>query len=68
LIEWLAPADLIVHEATTMVHTGVHTPYTKLAALPDALRAKMRLNHYPDDFDLESSVIEPLRQGRCYVV
>jgi ribonuclease BN (tRNA processing enzyme) len=68
LIEWLAPADLIVHEATTMMHSGVHTPYAKLAALPESLRSKMRLTHYPDDFDLESSVIEPLRQGRRYEV
>ena len=68
LIDWLAAADLIVHEATHDGHTGVHTPYAKLAALPEALRAKMRLNHYPDDFDHAGSVIEPLRQGRCYVV
>ena len=68
LIEWLASADLIVHEATTMIHTGVHTPYEKLAALPESLRSKMRLTHYPDDFDVDSSVIEPLRQGRIYEV
>jgi ribonuclease BN (tRNA processing enzyme) len=68
LIEWLASADLIVHEATTMIHTGVHTPYMKLAALPDSLRSRMRLTHYPDDFDADSSVIEPLRQGRIYEV
>jgi ribonuclease BN (tRNA processing enzyme) len=68
LIDWLAPADLIVHEATTALHTGVHTPYEKLAALPESLRSRMRLTHYPDDFDLDSSVIEPLRQGRIYAV
>ncbi len=68
LIEWLGAADLIVHETTTMIHTEVHTPYVKLAALPEALRAKMRLTHYPDDFDLDSSIIEPLRQGRIYKV
>ena len=68
LIEWLAPADLIVHEATTLEHTGVHTPYVKLAALPESLRSKMRLTHYPDEFDVEASVIEPLRQGRYYEV
>jgi ribonuclease BN (tRNA processing enzyme) len=68
LIEWLAIADLIVHEATTMIHTGVHTPYEKLAALPESLRSKMRLTHYPDDFDVDSSIIEPLRQGWSYEV
>jgi ribonuclease BN (tRNA processing enzyme) len=68
LIEWLAPADLIVHEATMMMHSGVHTSYAKLAALPESLRSKIRLTYYPDNFDLESSVIEPLRQGRRYEV
>jgi ribonuclease BN (tRNA processing enzyme) len=66
LIDWLSSAHLIVHEATNMAHTGVHTPYEKLAALPAELRARMRLTHYPDDFDAASSVIEPLRQGVCY--
>lgn len=64
LIEWLAEADLVIHET----NYGAHTPYAKLAALPEALRARMRLVHYPDDFDTEASVIEPLRQGRRYSV
>ncbi len=68
LIDWLAPCDLIVHEATTLVHTGVHTPYEKLAALPAELRVRMRLTHLPDDFDAASNVIEVLRQGQCYVI
>jgi len=68
LIEWLANANLIVHEATTMTHTGVHTPYVKLAALPESLRSRMRLTHYPDDFDANSSIIEPLQQGFIYEV
>lgn len=64
LIAWLEEADLVVHET----NHGVHTPYEKLAALPAALRAKMRLVHYPDDFDVAASVIEPLREGRIYEV
>ena len=68
LIEWLSAADLIVHEATTMAHSGAHTPYSDLAALPEALRAKIRITHLPDDFDTDSSVIEPLREGRIYEV
>jgi ribonuclease BN (tRNA processing enzyme) len=68
LLEWLAQADLIVHEATTLAHTDVHTPYEKLAALPAPLRSRMRITHYPDDFDVDSSLIEPLRQGRIYEV
>ena len=65
LIAWLADANLIVHET----HPGfLHTPYDQLATLPEALRARMRLIHYPDHFDLDSSAIEPLRQGRYYNV
>ena len=68
LIEWLSAADLIVHEATHDDVSEIHTPYSRLATLPEALRARMRLIHYPDAFDLETSLIEPLRQGRCYAV
>lgn len=64
LIEWLSAADLIVHET----NHGVHTPYERLAELPAPLRARMRLIHYPDAFDLAASVIEPLEQGRRYEV
>lgn len=68
LIDWLGPCDLIAHEATALPASRVHTPYAMLAALPLALRAKIRLFHYPDDFDLDASAIEPLRQGRVYAV
>ncbi|HEY8427763.1 MAG TPA: hypothetical protein VIL20_05285, partial [Sandaracinaceae bacterium] len=64
LIAWLAEADLVVHET----NYGIHTPYASLATLPAELRAKMRLIHYPDDFDLAASRIEPLVQGRRYAV
>ena len=65
LIDWLAEgSDLVVHET----NLGVHTPYEELAALPAELRAKMRLIHYPDAFDRDASVIEPLEQGRVYPV
>ena len=59
LIDWLSDADLIVHET----NTGIHTPYEKLAALPEGLRAKMRLIHYPDDFHPDDGRIPLLRQG-----
>jgi ribonuclease BN (tRNA processing enzyme) len=65
LIAWLADADLIVHETNPGF---LHTPYEKLAALPEALRTRMRLIHYSDQFDLDNSAIEPLRQGRYYTV
>lgn len=68
LIEWLSPADLIVHEATTLPESQVHTPYRHLAVLPEEFRAKMRLSHLPDNFDEAASVIEVLKEGRCYTV
>jgi len=64
LIAWLADADRLVHET----NLGAHTPYEALAALPAALRDRMWLTHYPDDFDLDASVIEPLVQGRTYSI
>ena len=65
LIRWLSEADLIIHETN---YGPGHTPYAKLRELPGELRAKMRLIHYPDDFDLTGSAIEPLEQGRRYSV
>lgn len=64
LIAWLTEAELAIHET----NYGVHTPYDRLAALPESTRRKLRLIHYPDGFDCEASVIEPLRQGRVYDV
>jgi ribonuclease BN (tRNA processing enzyme) len=64
LIDWLSRADLVVHET----NYGVHTPYESLAALPAPLRAKMRLTHYPDTFDVTASEIEALAQGSAYKV
>lgn len=60
LIAFLAPADLIIHETNL---GPAHTPYASLATLPEDLRRKMRLIHYPDAFDIETSVIRPLREG-----
>lgn len=68
LIDWLASADLIVHEVTTHEQSAVHTPYRQLAALPDTLRRKIRLIHYPDGFEDEPRAIEALHEGTCYEV
>lgn len=68
LIDWLAPCDLILHEATTFPSSPVHTPLARLAELPEPLRGKMRIFHYPDNLDHAASPIVPLVQGRCYVV
>ena len=69
LIDWLSAADLIVHEATTHLQTRSSTPPTpKLADLPEDIRRRMRLIHYPDGFEDEDRAVEALREGRCYVV
>ncbi|MBN2530619.1 MAG: MBL fold metallo-hydrolase [Deltaproteobacteria bacterium] len=59
LIDWLSDSDLFVHET----NVASHTPYEKLATLPLDIRRKMRLIHYPDDFESQSSVIDIMRQG-----
>lgn len=64
LIDWLGEADVMIHET----NYGIHTPYELLAELPAAVRAKMRLIHYPDAFDHEASNIETLKQGVLYSV
>jgi ribonuclease BN (tRNA processing enzyme) len=65
LIDFLRPADLIVHETNL---GPAHTPYERLAALPEPLRDRMRLIHYPDSFDLDESAIAPLREGQQLTV
>lgn len=59
LIDWLAPADLIFHET----NYGVHTPLAALAGLPEAIRGRMRLIHYPDQLDPASAPIACAREG-----
>jgi ribonuclease BN (tRNA processing enzyme) len=65
LIDWLSAADLVVHEACGGF---MHTSYEALLALPQELRAKMLILHYPDTFDTQASAIEPMHQGRIYRV
>lgn len=60
LLEWLADANLIIHETNL---GGAHTPYAALAELPAGLRAKMRLIAFPDAFDPGEWAIAPLAQG-----
>ena len=61
LIEFLSTADLIIHETN---FGPAHTPYERLAELPEKLRKKMRIIHYPDFLDLEESVIQPMIEGQ----
>ncbi|MFO0608021.1 MAG: MBL fold metallo-hydrolase [Polyangiales bacterium] len=64
LVAWLAEADLFLHET----NFGIHTPLEKLAALPEATRARMRLIHYPDQLDPDASPIACAREGDRYAV
>lgn len=60
LIDWLAEADVIVHET----NVAPHTPYADLMTLPADLRARMHLVQYSDDFDVDGSEIAVLREGQ----
>lgn len=64
LIDWLADADIIIHET----NHGIHTPYEMLAALPSGQRSRMRLIHYPDEFQRDTSAIRALCQGEVFEV
>lgn len=45
LIAWLEPCDLIIHESSL---GPAHTPLERLVALPEAVREKLLVAHYPD--------------------
>jgi ribonuclease BN (tRNA processing enzyme) len=60
LVAWLEEADLFFHET----NLGVHTPLASLVGLPEATRARMRLIHYPDFHDVETSPIACAREGQ----
>jgi ribonuclease BN (tRNA processing enzyme) len=65
LLAWLLEADLVVHEAG---HGPGHTPLERLAALPAATRARMRLTHLGDEVDRDVLPITPLREGEPVLV
>lgn len=60
LISFLNEADLIIHETNV---GPAHTPYASLLQLPEEIRKKMRLIHYPDAFRVATSKISPLCEG-----
>ncbi len=65
LIAFLEPADLIVHETN---FGPCHTDIEQLNGLSTALRRKMRLIHYPDEFERDCSDIVPLDEGEIITV
>lgn len=64
LIDWLADADLVMHE--TSFGPG-HTPLNKLMELPAELRQKMLVVHLPEGFE-PIDELEFARQGHTYAV
>jgi len=64
LVDWLGEADMFLHE----VGPGIHSHYEDLLALPEALRAKIRLIHYADDFDLAACELPYVEQGKLYSI
>lgn len=64
LVEWLAAADVVLHETGF----GPHTALADLAALPVDLRARLRLIHFPDELDVATAAIPPLEERRRHEV
>jgi len=67
LIEWMNQADIIIHECFPFKAPG-HTSYDELMSLPSNIKEKLRLIHYPDSFNVESSEIECLFEGQVLEV
>jgi ribonuclease BN (tRNA processing enzyme) len=59
--EFLAPADVIVHETN---YGPAHTAYADLLTVDADIKKKMRLIHYPDEFDIQASEIPALVEGQ----
>ncbi len=60
LIRFLSKASVIVHETNL---GPAHTAYSDLLTLPPEIRQRMRLIHYPDLFDPNTSEIPCLTEG-----
>lgn len=65
LIDFLSRADVILHETN---HGPAHTPYPALLGVGEAVRERMRLVHYPDDFDLAASLIPVVHEGEILYI
>ncbi len=66
LIDWLQDSELVLHESTFGV---AHTPLYKLLELPEPLREKMLVVHYPDEMiGAEIDGLTLASQGEIYAV
>src|SRR5262245_8216141 len=60
LIDWLADAHLIIHEANSAF---MHTQLDDLLTVRPAVKKKIQIVHYPDSLDPEKAPLPAMRQG-----
>lgn len=60
LIDWLADADTILHETSL---GPAHTPLYRLLELPEELRRKLWVVHYPDSLDRPDEGLRFAKEG-----
>ena len=65
LVAFLDQADVIVHETNL---GPSHTDLGDLLGLPERIRAKMHLVHYPDAYDPADAAIPFARQGQILAI
>lgn len=65
LIAFLEPADFIIHETN---YGPAHTPFASLCGLPQDLQRRMRVIHYPDEFEPGDALLRPIGQGERVVL
>ncbi len=69
LIDFLKDCDMIVHECDfqkTSPHRGIHTDYHELLRLPESIKQKIFLIHYPDTANQRDSELKLLQQSQVY--
>jgi len=69
LIAFLQDCDMIIHECDMQQsgpHRGIHTDYKELLQLPESIKQKMFLIHYPDAAIQQNSELRLLQQGHVY--
>jgi ribonuclease BN (tRNA processing enzyme) len=69
LIEFFKDCDMIIHECDmqrSLPHRGIHTDYNELVRLPESVKQKIFLIHYPDTATQQDSDLKLLQQGHVY--
>jgi ribonuclease BN (tRNA processing enzyme) len=71
LIAFFQNCDMIIHECDmqkTTPHRGIHTDYNELVRLPESLKERIFLIHYPDTANQHDSDLKLLQEGHIYDV